>query len=411
MKTHYITRFLLPILLIGCAMGIICHYLIAGIMSSIAWRAAHPAIFYALPLLGVLTIWVYQRFGQGAERGNNLIIDSVEKEAVVPPQMGLLTFIFTILSHLFGASVGREGSAVQIGGALSHIGLRYLPLSAPYRRQMVLAGVSAGFSAMFGTPLAGAFFGMEMMRVGRFEREGLIGCFLGAYSAYYTGHWMKTTHSVYPVASFPNLTAKVFLVVCLAGVAFGLMARLFAYLVKQFKAFYQRHISHPLLRAGLAAAVVVAVISIIPQGHQYQSLSLDMLHHAFTEHSRWVDPLFKCLTTTLSLGAGFQGGEVTPLFGIGATLGNVIGQITHLEPSFLAGLGMIGVFGAATNAPLTMIMLGIDLFGVQGAVYYVLIALICYYSSGHGGIYGAQVIERPKYLDNDHLIGKQLSDL
>ncbi len=398
------------ILLTAVLTGIISHYILAALHWVGTYRDGHNWLLYLLPLLGVATAFSYQQFGKGSDKGNNLIIESIQTEAHVPVRMGIMTFIFTILSHLFGASVGREGSAVQIGGVVANKLGRLFPLNKDARKIVVHAGISAGFASIFGTPLAGAFFGMEMAYIGRLERKALIPCFTAAYLSNFVALSLGTVHEGHAIGQLPEVTGQLLLAVIVAAIAFGLFGRAFAALTHFFKAFYKKTITQPLLRAFVSAGIVV-VLMLVVSGQRFEGLSLWMMDDAFKGTSSLLDPVAKLLFTSLSLGAGFQGGEVTPLFDIGSTLGSGIAQLFHQSPALFAAMGLIAVFGCAANAPLTTIMLGIDLFGATALPYYVAAAFISYYVSGHEGIYTSQLIVHPKTVRLQHHAGLRLSEI
>lgn len=399
--------FYVSITLIACVMGIASFCLLEALHFVTNIRSEHNVLLYFLPIIGVLTAVVYQTYGKGSEKGNNLIIESTYSETKVPLRMAIFTFIFTILTHLFGGSAGREGSAVQIGGVVSNKVANYFHLDEEKRQQMIHSGISAGFASIFGTPLAGAFFGMEMVYLGRMERMSLFPCLLAAYVANFVATSIGAQHTLYTIKAIPHFSLKVFFTVIVAAVFFGLFGKLFAVTVHFFKSFYKARIQNVVLRAFVSAAIVVAVI-ILFNGQKYEGLSLQLILDAFDGKVSFIDPIMKLLLTGLTLGAGFQGGEVTPLFDIGSTLGSSIGVLVDISPSFLAGLGMIAVFGSAANTPITTIMLGIDLFGSEALPYYVIVALISYIVSGHGGIYGSQIIVRAKNPLLKHHEGQQL---
>lgn len=402
------TSFYLAVLLVAVITGTISHFLLWGLRWAASLRDGHPWLLFLLPLLGLLTAFTYQRFGKGADKGNNLIIESLHKETLVPARMGLLTFSFTILSHLFGASVGREGSAVQIGGVISHQLGRRLP-SQEQRRYLVHAGISAGFASIFGTPLAGAFFGMEMAYIGKLQRKALTPCFLAAFTANYTALCLGTSHEAHVITGVTNFDPKLLPVLILAAAGFGLMGRLFAQATHFFKRVYQK-IANFQWRALLSATIVVVLLLLL-NGQRYEGLSLWIMDEAFAGRSTFLQAFLKLGFTSLSLGAGFQGGEVTPLFDIGSAFGSSIAQAFSLSPSLLAALGMICVFGSAANAPITTIMLGIDLFGATFVPYYALAAFISYLFSGHQGIYTAQVVVEPKTPLGAHHQGLTLAEI
>ena len=391
-------------------MGIAAHFLLLSLRLVSTFREHLPFLFYLLPLIGILTAVTYHHYGKGAEKGNNLIIESTYSDAQVPFRMAIFTFIFTILTHLFGGSAGREGSAVQIGGVLANKIASFLDLDKEQSKQMIHSGISAGFAAVFGTPLAGAFFGMEMVYIGKLERRSLFPCFMAAYIANFVALLLGTTHEYHVIQAIPQISLRTFILVLIAAILFGLFGRLFATCVHALKSFYKKHITNYVLRA-LLASMLFVIIVVVTNGQKYEGLSLELITDAFAGNVTFLDPAMKLLLTALTLGAGFQGGEVTPLFDIGSSLGGALANIFQITPSFLAALGMIAVFGCAANAPLTTIMLGIDLFGAEAVPYYILVAFVSYLVSGHHGIYSSQIIRHAKRPSLAYHEGQKLSDI
>lgn len=398
------------VLLVSLSMGIISHYLLSALSLVSEFRSDHNFLLLFLPIIGILTAFVYEKYGKGAQKGNNLIIESTQSEINVPLRMSLLTFVFTILTHLFGGSAGREGSAVQIGGVLSNKVGKFFKLSQENRRQLIHAGVSAGFSSIFGTPLAGAFFGMEMVYIGKVERSSLFSCFFASYLANFFSLYLGTTHELHRIVNMPSASLKVLVIVSISAVLFGVFGHLFALLTHTLKRFYKEKIPNYLVRALISSVIFVALILLFA-GQKYEGLSLKLIDDAFAGKASFIDPIMKLFYTGLTLGAGFQGGEVTPLFDIGSTLGSSIGSMTGISPSFLAALGLISVFGCAANVPITTIMLGIDLFGVQALPYYALASFISYSISGHQGIYTSQTVHQAKYSFLKKHEGYRLSEI
>ncbi|MDT2597289.1 chloride channel protein [Enterococcus dongliensis] len=398
------------ILLVSVLTGVISHYLLAALHFVTAYRQRHYYLLFYLPLIGMVSAFVYQKFGRGAQKGNNLIIESLENEAIVPGRMAVFTFIFTILSHLFGASVGREGSAVQIGGVFANKMADFFHLEKNNRKWLIHAGISAGFSSIFGTPLAGSFFGMEMAFVGNLERAAMIPCFLSAYLANYISKLLGTTHDIHDMGSLPVFSIKLVLLVILAAILFGIFGHFFALLTHSLKQIYTSIFKNYLLRAFITSVIVVIVLW-LTKGQRFMGLSLPLIDDAFVGKTTFLDPIVKLVTTALSLAAGLQGGEVTPLFAIGSSLGSSLGNLFGVSPAFLAALGLIAVFGCAANAPLTTIMLGIDLFDVKALPYFIITSFVSYFVSGHQGIYTSQTIIHAKSIFLKHHEGYQIGTI
>ncbi|MFT9057679.1 MAG: chloride channel protein [Ethanoligenens sp.] len=384
-------RLLLLTAVTGIVMGVVSMLFLRSLGFVTNLRQRQPLFIALLPLVGFGTVFLYTRFGKNAQKGNNLIIESVHQSTHVPLRMGLFTFVCTILTHLAGGSAGREGTAVQIGGTVANVLGDRFRLNHSNRRILVMAGISAGFGSVFGVPLAGAFFGMEMCFVGSLGYEALLPCFIASFTADYVTRALGIIHAEHVIHAVPAIGWYPVLIVVLASIVFGVLGRLFAVGIRALKLFYARLVSRPLLRV-LVGSAVVLVVMLGLRAVAFAGLSDWMIGSGFAGKVHWYDPLLKLLLTVLTLGAGFQGGEVTPLFDIGASMGGWIGQVAHVSPSLLAATGMIAVFGCAANTPLATLMIGFEMFGVGALPYEVIAVFVSYYVSGYSGIYGAQRI-------------------
>lgn len=370
-------------------MGIISFVFLKMLGLSSVFREFFPYCIWFLPLSGMLTAFVYKRYGGESSKGNNLIIQSANEGVKVPKRLAFLTFIFTLLTHFSGGSAGREGTAVQIGGTLTSNVADKLGFKNEDRKIIILSGLSAAFGSVFGTPLAGAFFGMEVCCIGQLSVSAVIPCFLSSYLANAVTLLLGATHEVHKISAIPSLDIKSVLVFISASILFGLIGKLFALGVKYLKLLYAKIFKNTVLSA-LIGSVIVVLLIVLLNLNEYEGLSTWQQTTAFEGNANWYDMPVKFILTTLTLGAGFQGGEVTPLFDIGASFGGWYANMFGIEPSFLAAIGLICVFGSAANTPITTIMLGIELFGAEAVPYFVFATLISFIASGKSGIYSAQ---------------------
>lgn len=370
-------------------MGIISFVFLKMLGLSSVFREFFPYCIWFLPLSGMLTAFVYKRYGGESSKGNNLIIQSANEGVKVPKRLAFLTFIFTLLTHFSGGSAGREGTAVQIGGTLTSNVADKLGFKNEDRKIIILSGLSAAFGSVFGTPLAGAFFGMEVCCIGQLSVSAVIPCFLSSYLANAVTLLLGATHEVHKISAIPSLDIKSVLVFISASILFGLIGKLFALGVKYLKLLYAKIFKNTVLSA-LIGSVIVVLLIVLLNLNEYEGLSTWQQTTAFEGNANWYDMPVKFILTTLTLGAGFQGGEVTPLFDIGASFGGWYANMFGIEPSFLAAIGLICVFGSAANTPITTIMLGIELFGAEAVPYFVFASLISFIASGKSGIYPAQ---------------------
>ena len=370
-------------------------------------RFAHPWLLYLLPLAGVLSAWLYQTFGKAAEGGNNLILDQIhEPGAGVPRRMAPLVLVATLITHLFGGSGGREGTAVQMGGSIaSGIG-RACKLAPDDFRMMLMAGVAAGFGAIFGTPFAGAVFALEVLTVGRFRHDALLPCLIAALIGNWTCHFLGIAHTRYDVAfgaaeALPGLAAhfdwRLLLKVLLAAAAFGLCGAGFAELSHAAGRWAKRLCPNALLRPVFGGLIIIGLVYLLGT-RQYLGLGVSSRNPADVTlptlfgaagivHTAW---FWKIAFTVITLSTGFKGGEVTPLFFIGAALGNSLAGLLGAPIDLFASLGFVAVFAAAANTPLACAIMGIELFGASNALYLALACLVAWRCSGRSTIYSAQ---------------------
>ncbi len=390
MKRKFVDlKVILVSLCCAVVMGIISFVFLKMLGLSSVFREFFPYCIWFLPLSGMLTAFVYKRYGGESSKGNNLIIQSANEGVKVPKRLAFLTFIFTLLTHFSGGSAGREGTAVQIGGTLTSNVDDKLGFKSDDRKIIILSGLSAAFGSVFGTPLAGAFFGMEVCCIGQLSVSAVIPCFLSSYLANAVTLLLGATHEVHKISAIPSLDIKSVLVFISASILFGLIGKLFALGVKYLKLLYAKIFKNTVLSA-LIGSVIVVLLIVLLNLNEYEGLSTWQQTTAFEGNANWYDMPVKFILTTLTLGAGFQGGEVTPLFDIGASFGGWYANMFGIEPSFLAAIGLICVFGSAANTPITTIMLGIELFGAEAVPYFVFASLISFIASGKSGIYSAQ---------------------
>lgn len=388
--------------------GTVSAFFLWSLEEATSARFDHPWLLFALPAAGLLVAFAYQRWGETAERGNNLIIEEIRAPKIgVPGRMVPLVVFGTVITHLAGGSAGREGTAVQIGGGVAGYCSRTFRLAPGETRVLLMAGVAAGFGAVFGTPVAGAVFALEVVAIGRMEYGLLVPALAAAFIADFTATAWGAHHIHYEVLSvdhsgpFPfglALLAKV----TLAGLLFGIASVLFAELTHAVGRFFRWSITNPLLRPVLGGAVVIALVFVFGT-RQYLGLGVESPNPADTtivssfevggaEPGDW---LGKIAFTAVTLGSGFKGGEVTPLFYVGSTLGNTLAELLSAPVDLFASLGFVAVFAAAANTPLSSTIMGMELFGAGNTLYMAVACFIAYWVSGRTGIYLAHHIAVP----------------
>lgn len=364
----------------------------------IHYRFNHTWLLFSLPIGGILIHLIYRSVGRSSEKGNNLIIEEIhEPGAGVPKQMAPIILITTLITHLFGGSAGREGTAVQIGGGIAALFGSLFKLDAADTKMLLTAGVAAGFGAVFGTPLTGAIFAIEVLVVGRLKYEALLPALIASIAADFTVSAWGIHHTSYHITEITSVNLLLIGKVIIASAIFGLASYVFSFSVNQVKTFFLNRCKIQWLIPVFGGLILILLTYTFGKS-DYLSLGVDAAYpgavtipSAFqvggSDTWSW---LWKTIYTAITLGTGFKGGEVTPLFYIGATLGNTLSILLDAPVSLFAALGFIAVFAGATNTPLACTLMGAELFGSQYILLFAIACFTAYFFSGTSGIYTAQ---------------------
>ena len=407
-----LVKWIVLVVPLGVAVGSACAGFLWSLdyVSTLHWQ--HPWLLYLLPVSGVLVGLLYHRYGRSVESGSNLILDEIhEPGAGVPSRIVPLVFLGTLATHLCGGSAGREGTAVQMGGGIaSAFGQRLKSLKPTDLSTLLMAGVAGGFSGVFGTPFAGTIFAMEVLAIGRINYGAILPCLVAAILADRTCSAWGVVHTPYHITNLENvvgigiqLNLTFIGKAALAGILFGLAARLFLSLAHTAQSFVSRIIPIPYLRPALGGCCVIGLVFALGTteylGLGVTAPSSDMVSIVSSFRDGGADPLswfWKIVFTVATISSGFKGGEVTPLFFIGATLGNTLSTLLDAPTDLMAGLGFVAVFGAAANTPFACTVMAIELFGAGHIVYFATACLMAYIVSGDSGIYAARRAEVSK---------------
>jgi H+/Cl- antiporter ClcA len=390
------------------------------LLDRVIWlRWQHPWLLFLLPLAGIFIWLLYKYLGKNSDAGNNLIMDEIhEPGGGVPARMAPLVLLTTIITHLFGGSAGREGTAVQIGGSMANFFARLLRLPREDIKMILMAGIAAGFGAVFGTPVTGAIFALEVLTAGRIKHDALMPCFIASVLADITCSAWGIHHTQYHIAlagegrayfSFLHFDLLLLIKVIVAGVLFGLAGFFFAETSHTIRNYSNKWIKIKWLIPVIGGLIILSLTWLLGT-RDYLSLGVtspdsnavtivSCFHAGGARDLSW---LWKLLFTAITLGMGFKGGEVTPLFFIGAALGNTLAMISGAPVDLMAGLGFIAVFAGATNTPIACTIMGVELFGAGNVLYFAVACFTAYYFSGHSGIYSAQRVAVSKVGSPGH---------
>ena len=393
----FVFKWLVMALIVGVLAGSASAFFLVSLNWVTNWRETHSWIIWFLPVGGFIVGAAYYYWGQDVVKGNNQLIEEFHSPSqIVPLKMAPLVLFGTLVTHLFGGSAGREGTAVQMGGAIADQFTKLFRFSDDDRRILLIIGISAGFASVFGTPLAGSVFALEVLIVGRMRYEALLPSLLTAIIADYTCHAWQVAHTHYSIPNVPHIHADTLLWAIFAGILFGLTSLSFSKIVHFWGDFFKRTIAYPPLRPVVGGAVLAVCILLLGTT-RHIGLGVPTIVASFTEPLAPYDFVLKLLLTTFTLGAGFKGGEVTPLFFIGATLGNALSAFVPLPMALLAGMGFVSVFAGATNTPIACTLMGMELFGAECGIFIALSSVVAYLFSGHSSIYSAQVFQKEKH--------------
>jgi H+/Cl- antiporter ClcA len=407
----YIIRWLLISSMIGGLVGTAS----AGFLMSLQWatdfRESHIWIIALLPAAGFLVGALYHYFGKDLEAGNNLLLENIhEPKETIPLKMAPFVYLGTIVTHFFGGSAGREGTALQMAGAIADQLAKPFRLDKADRKVLLISAMAAGFGSVFGTPLAGAVFGLEVFLIGKIRYHAIFPAFASAILADVVTNLWKAKHMHYHIDFIPKPEFLPVVYGILAGIVFGICAALFSKLLHRTGMLFKSRITYPPLRP-VIGGILVATAVFTMGTTRYIGLGIPTILESFAQPLPFYDFALKMIFTIVTLSAGFRGGEVTPLFFIGATLGSALSLFIPLPYGLLAGMGFVAVFAGATNTPLACTLMGIELFGAECGVYVAIACVVSYLFSGNNSIYTQQKIGEAKNKRFEHLVDKSFKDV
>lgn len=377
---------------IGGVLGAFFHHVLHFVTHV---RLEHTWIVLLLPVGGLISVGIYHLFRLRENRGTNEIIDAVLNGEAVKTMIAPVIFLATSITHLLGGSAGREGAALQLGGSVASKLGKLLRLDENERTVMTMAGMSAVFAGLFGTPLTATFFCMEFASVGTVFSPALLPCYLSAFMASRVSASMGVHAETFMLDEAVPFTFSVNWQVLVLAVLVGLLGILMCWFFHEAEHFAVKKLPNPWVRIAVGGALIAAMTLLVGD-HRYNGAGMDMALKAVAGEADWFDFAMKLLFTAVTLSAGFKGGEIVPTFCIGATFGCLIGGLVGLEPGIAAALGLVGLFCCVTNSPFASIMLSIEMFGSTNTYLFAFVCVIAFVISGNWGLYASQIIEFSK---------------
>lgn len=392
-----VTRWVVFAIITGITLGLVCAFFSYCLKTVIAYRQEHWSIIFFMPLAGLLIVAFYQALGSQKDKGTNLILESITSDVRVPLKMTPLIMLSTVITHMYGGSAGREGAALQIGGSVGNFLGRVLKLDFVDRKTVVMAGMSAAFSALFGTPAAAAIFSIEVVSVGIMQYSALVPCVIASLTASAVAVRLGSVPEAFTIMEIVDFSAvSAVKIIILAGLCGGVSA-LFCMVMHRVGNFFKNTFDDAYTRIVIGGMILVALTTII-HSLDYSGTGMEIIAKAVDEgEAKPYAFLLKIIFTAITLGCGFKGGEIVPSFFVGATFGVLVGNIIGLSPSLCGAVGMVSVFCGVTNCPISSLLIALELFGIEAMPFFLLAIAISYALSGYYSLYSTQRFAYSKY--------------
>lgn len=360
-------------------------------------RLATPWLLFFLPLGGLLIVGLYQLFKDENDTGTNLVLSAIHSNEEIPLRMAPLIFLSTLITHLFGGSAGREGAALQIGGSIGGSLGKLFRFNEKDKHIMIMCGMSAAFTALFGTPMAAAVFSIEVVSVGIMHYSALVPCVISALVSDGVSAYLGVTAESFPLEHLPAFSLRSAILVALLAILSALVSILFCIVLHQSDYLYKKCFKNRYLRV-FVGGVLVILLTLLVGNQTYNGSGISVIELCMEGGSvASYAFLLKIVFTALTLGAGYKGGEIVPSFFIGGTFGYLFGSLAGLSPTLCTAVGMTSVFCGVTNCPITSLLMSFELFGYEGMPFYLLSVALSYMLSGYYGLYLSQKIIYSKY--------------
>ena len=359
-------------------------------------RNQNTWLIFLLPVGGLAIVALYQLLKYEKDGGTNLVISAIHSGKKIPLRMAPLIFLSTAITHLLGGSAGREGAALQIGGSIGNALGEFFKFDEKDKHVIIMCGMSAAFSALFGTPMAAALFPMEMVSVGVMYYMALVPCVVSSLVAHGIAAVFGISGEYFHVAQIPAFKTTSALQVLLLAVLCAFVSIAFCEILHKTEELYKKFIANPYIRILVGGCLVVA-LTLLVGSYDYNGAGIAIVEQCMEGTVKPEAFLLKILFTALTIGAGYKGGEIVPTFFVGATFGSLMGPMLGLNPSISTAIGMTALFCGVTNCPISSLLISFELFGYEGMPYYLIAVAFSYMLSGYSGLYRSQKIMYSKY--------------
>ena len=362
-------------------------------------RTQNTWLIFLLPLGGLGIVAMYRFLHNEKDTGTNLVISAIHSDDELPLRMAPLIFVSTLITHLFGGSAGREGAALQMGGSIGNALGKLFRFDDKDKHVMIMCGMSAAFSALFGTPMAAAILPMEMVSVGVMYYIALVPCVISSLVAHGIAYSFGVSNEMFIIRSIPKFGIITSIEISVLAILCALVSILFCVLLHKSEDLYKRFFTNPYIRV-IAGGCIIIVLTLLGGTQDYNGTGINIIEHCINGTVRPEAFLLKMIFTALTLGAGYKGGEIVPSFFTGAAFGCLFGNLLGFSPTLCTAVGMTAVFCGVTNCPITSLLISFELFGYDGMPYFLLATALSYMLSGYFGLYRSQKIVYSKYKTN-----------
>lgn len=389
-------RWIILAIITGLVVGAVGVLFVKGLGLANDFRNEHPQIILALPLAGLAIVFLYKICKYENDKGTNLVISTLHAESQIPLRMAPLIFVATITTHLFGGSAGREGAALQLGGSIGNQLGRWFHLDEDDTRLIVMCGMSAAFSAIFGTPLAAVIFAMEVSSIGIMQYSAFVPCMFASLVASSFATAMSVHAEAFTIFEPVDFALVPALQIVVLGILCALISMIFCQVLHSSGHLFRKYFPNPYIRIVVASLIIIGLSALL-QTTAYSGAGVNLIEEAFAGEAPTMAFFWKMIFTAITLGAGFKGGEIVPSFCIGATFGCLFGSLMGLSPSLCAAVAMVSVFCGVTNCPISSLLIGFELFGFGSMKFLLIGVAISYMLSGYTGLYSEQTIMYSKF--------------